>query len=311
LAVLKRHSVFCGGGVDISNRVVITRPPVEEIPAEPVEEYVEPAPAEPIKPDIAAELELRMQLLEEREAQVEAQQQQLAALKEQYIEQGKDVILEAKRRAEGIIEEANANAAQIVSDAEAQRDDVFIKARAEGFEQGKKDGVEACLADGKDILDSARVYAEKINTEKDELFAKYEKDIFDTIIAIANKITLDSLTAKDSTVVKKLIKKAAKDFRNTERIRITLDKNGATEELAADYEYLKELCGGVQYVEVELLPDAEPGTVIVESGGEITDAGIQTQLRMIQELGEGKFQAPKRKRATNKKPAEQLQLEEE
>ena len=93
MAVLKRNSVFCGGGVDISNRVVITRPPVEEIPAEPVEEYVEPAPAEPIKPDIAAELELRMQLLEEREAQVEAQQQQLAALKDQYIEQARKLSL--------------------------------------------------------------------------------------------------------------------------------------------------------------------------------------------------------------------------
>ncbi len=301
MAVLKRNSVFCGGGVDISNRVVITRPPVEEIPAEPVEEYVEPAPAEPIKPDIAAELELRMQLLEEREAQVEAQQQQLAALKDQYIEQGKDVILEAKRRAESIIEEANANAAQIVSDAEAQRDDVFIKARAEGFEQGKKDGVEACIAAERDVLDEAKMFVERINSEKEALFEGYERDIYDTVMTIANKITLDSLTAKDGTVVKKLIKKAAKDFRSTERIRITLDKNGTSEELAADYEYLKELCGGVQHVEVELLPDAEPGTIIVESGGEIIDAGVNTQLRMIQELGEGKFNVPRKRRTAKKK----------
>ena len=313
MAVFKRNSVICGGGVDISNRVIVNRPRVAEaMPAQPEAQAEEvTAQAEPPKPDLAAELELRLQLLEEREADAERRQQELAALKEQYIEQGKGVILEAKQRAEAMLAEAEANAADIVADAEAQRDGVFIKARAEGFEQGKKDGIEACLADGKDILDSAKAYAERINSEKEELFAKYEKDIFDTIIAIANKITLDSLTAKDSTVVKKLIKKAAKDFRNTDRIRITLDKNGATEELAADYEYLKELCGGVQYVEVELLPDAEPGTVIVESGGEITDAGIQTQLRMIQELGEGKFQAPKRKRMTKKKPAEQLQLEEE
>ena len=310
MAVFKRNSVICGGGVDISNRVIVNRPRAveEEAPVQVQEPEVQ---AEPPKPDLAAELELRLQLLEEREADAERRQQELAALKEQYIEQGKGVILEAKQRAEAMIAEAQANAADIVADAEAQRDGVFIKARAEGFEQGRKDGVEACLADGKDILDSARAYAERINSEKEELFAKYEKDIFDTIITIANKITLDSLTAKDSTVVKKLIKKAAKDFRNTDRIRITLDKNGATEELAADYEYLKELCGGVQYVEVELLPDAEAGTVIVESGGEITDAGIQTQLRMIQELGEGKFQSPKKKRTTRKKSAEQLQLEEE
>ena len=314
MAVFKRNSVICGGGVDISNRVIINRPQAAEaVPQQPAEELeAQVQAAEPPKPDLAAELELRLQLLEEREADAERRQQELAALKEQYIEQGKEVILEAKRRAEGIIAEANDNAEAIVADAEAQRDGVFIKARAEGYEQGRKDGVEACLAEGRDVLDSAKSFAESINSEKEALFAQYEKDIYDTIMAIANKVTLDSLTAKDSTVVKKLIKKAAKDFRNTERIRITLDKNGATEELAADYEYLKELCGGVQHVEVELLADAEPGTVIVESGGEITDAGIQTQLRMIQELGEGKFQLPAKKRTTRKKkPEAQMQLEEE
>lgn len=307
MAVLKRNSVLYGGGVDISNTVVINRPQTAEAPsAKPVQpEKGAPVAVEEEKPDIAAEFALRMHMLEEREEQLVKQQAELAALKEQYIEQGKEVILEAKRRAEGIVASANESAAQITAEAEAGRDDVFIKARAEGFEQGKKDGVEACLAAGRDVLDEAKYFAEKINTEKEDLFAQYEKDIFDTIMTIANKVTLDSLTAKDSTVVKKLIKKAAKEFRNTDRIRITLDKNGATEELAADYEYLKELCGGVQHVEVELLPDAEPGTVIVEAEGEITDAGIQTQLRMIQELGSGKFRTPKKSRSKKKTEPEE------
>lgn len=311
MAVLKRNSVICGGGVDISNRVVINRPQIAEVKPTESAAHQPVATEEPQKPDLAAELELRLQLLEEREAEAERRQQELAALKEQYIQQGKDVILDAQRRADSILEEANANAAAIVADAESQRDGLLIKARAEGFEQGKKDGIDACLAEGKDVLDSARAFSDSINSEKDELFARYEREIFETVMMIANKITLDSLTAKDSTVVKKLIKKAAKDFRNTDRIRITLDKNGATEELAADYEYLRELCGGVQYVEVELLPDAEPGTVIVESGGEIVDAGVQTQLRMIQELGEGKFQAPRKKRTSRKKPDAQIKLDDE
>lgn len=298
MAVLKRSSVFCGGGVDISNRVVISRnAAVQEIIPQSAAQPPAQEPVAERQEDNTAELELRMQLLEEREAQINAQQQELAALKEQYIEQGKDVIIEAKRRAEGIIAEANESAAQITANAEAQRDDVFIKARAEGFEQGKKDGIDACIASQRDILDSAKAYAERINSEKEELFRYYERDIYDTVMEIAKKVTLDSLTAKDGAAVKKLIKKAAKDFRNTDRVRITLDKNGVTEEIAADYEYLKELCGGVQHVEVELLPDAERGTVIVESGGEITDAGVQTQLRMIQELGEGKFKLTPKRRA--------------
>lgn len=309
MAVLKRNSVFCEGGVDISNTVMVNRQNI----AETQRSDDRPAAAEADthdKNDLSAELELRIQLLRDREEQVQRQQMELTALKEQYIEQGKSVILDAQRRAEAILAEANTTAGQITADAEANRDDVFIKARAEGFEQGKKDGVEACLAAGQDVLDNAKALAESIVSEKGALFDKYEQDIYDTIMTIANKVTLDSLTAKDSVVVRKLIKKAAKEFRGADRIRITLDKNGATEELAADYEYLKELCGGVQYVEVELLPEAEPGTVIVEANGEITDAGIMTQLRMIQELGSGKFRTPMPKKGRGRKKQEAEEEEE-
>mgnify|MGYP006322755315 CR=1 FL=1 len=53
----------------------------------------------------------------------------------------------------------------------------------------------------------AKALAESIVSEKGALFDKYEQDIYDTIMTIANKVTLDSLTAKDSVVVRKLIKK--------------------------------------------------------------------------------------------------------
>lgn len=282
MSVLKVGSVRCGGGVDISNRVELHR---QEFPVLNTEE--EP-PHEQL-PDREKLLDERESRIAQLEAELTAQRRQLDLLKEQYIEQGKEVILEAKRRADGIVSAAQQNADEITADAENNREGVFIKAKAEGFEQGRKDGVEACLAQGRDILDEAKAYSEKINSEKAALFEKYEKDIYETVMDIANKVTLDSMSVKDGTAAKKLIKKAAKEFRSSQLVRITLDKNGASEELAGDYEYLRELCGGAEHVEVELLPDAEQGTVIVDNGSEITDAGIQTQLRMIRELGSGKF----------------------
>ncbi len=307
MSVLKRGSVIYGGGVDISNSVNITRsngtePKVPEM-AEGAVPETEAAPV--IDNDaLRQELELRAEMLAEREQMIMQQQQELAALKESYIEQGKEVILEAKRRAENIIQTANENAASIAATAQEERNSVLIQAKAEGFEQGQKDGVEACLAAGRDILNEAKAYAERINADKEQLFADYEQDIYDTIMAIAKKVTLDSITSKDSTAVKRLIKKAAKDFRNSDRIKITLNENGANEELTADYEYLKELCGGIPYIEVELLPDAEEGTVIIDNGSEITDASIQTQLRMIQELGSGKFRQPRKKKSADKKKSD-------
>ena len=307
MSVLKRNSVYFGGGVDISNTIELPRKPVQP----PVEVEVQEAPPE-VKPDPEQELleakqrlEQRMAELDERERSLAKQQQELDALKARYIEQGKEVILEAKRRADSIISTANDNAGQIISDAETNRDSVYIMAKAEGFEQGQRDGREACLAAGRDILDEAKAYADRINSEKEQLFADYEKDIYDTVMQIAKKVTLDSITSKDSAAVKRLIKKAAKEFRNSDRIKITLKDNGANEELTADYEYLRELCGGIQYVDVELLPEAEEGTVIVDNGSEIVDAGIQTQLRMIQELGDGKFKLPSKKKKKTTQPAEE------
>lgn len=310
MSVLKRNSVCFGGGVDISNIIELPKSP-RQASAPEQEEFPEPArdPEQELL-DEKRKLEQRIRELDEREQKLAQEEKSLEDMKTRCVEQGKQVILEAKRRADALVSTANDNAAQIISDAEANRDSVFIKAKAEGFEQGQKDGREACLAAGRDILEEARSYAEKINSEKEQLFAGYEKEIYDTVMAIAKKVTLDSITSKDSAAVKRLIKKAAKEFRNSERIKITLSDNGANEELTADYEYLKELCGGIQYVDVELLPEAEPGTVIVDNGSEIVDAGIQTQLRMIQELGSGKFRAPAKKKKSPEPEEEEPDDEE-
>ena len=317
MSVYKYNSIRYNGGVDISNTLKLRREiPVESAkPAENTPTQTPNQPELPEQPRVSPEDALIKREAELKAAaeELEKRKRELAALKEQYIEQGKQVIIEAKRRAEGIVNNANSEADAIVKDAEKKRDDVFIKARAEGFEQGKKDGAALVATECRNILDEARNFSDKINTGKAELFAKYEKDIYDTVMEIANKVTMNSMSVKDGTAAKKLIKAAAKDFRNSQLIRITLDENDASIELSGDYEYLKELCGGMAHVEVELLADAEPGTVVVDNGEEITDAGIMTQLRMIRELGDGKFKgvSPKKRSSRRKKSEEGDEADEE
>ncbi len=309
MGVLKYNSVRWTGGVDIQNTVDIRRPgepaPEEKSLSENAESdnneegYENSSQPEPrfSAEEILVQRETELIV---RERELEQMKEELSQLREQYVEQGKGVILEAKRRAESIIRNAEQQSNDIINNAQQQRDDVLIKARAEGFEHGKKDGVAAVMAAGQEILDEARDFAERINVHKVELFERYEKEILDTVMEIANKVTMNSMSVKDGTAAKKLIKKAAKDFRNSQIIRITLDENGASTELAGDYEFLKEVGGGIAHVEVELLADAEPGTVIVDNGEEITDAGIQTQLKMIKELGKGKYRGKTAKKRSKK-----------
>ena len=315
MSVYKYNSIRYNGGIDIANTVRITPAPAAEKP-QPAAPSPEPVEDAKEKADIAAaaleELVKREAAVKVAENDLEKRKSELAALREQYIEQGKQVIIEAKRRADGIIANASSEADGIVADAEKKRGDVFIKARTEGFEQGKKDGAALVLTESRNILDEARGFSDKINAGKAELFSQYEKEIYETVMDIANKVTMNSMSVKDGTAAKKLIKAAAKDFRNSQLIRITLDNGEASVELSGDYEYLKELCGGLAHVEVELLADAEPGTVIIDNGEEITDAGISTQLRMIRELGDGKFKgaAPK-KRSSRRKTADEEQPAED
>lgn len=314
LAIYKYNSVRYNGGIDISNSVALRKTEAAEIkPEAEISEEQEDTQPKQEKPRYTAE-----EILAQKETElifalrdVEQKQRELAKLKEQYIEQGKEVILEAKRRAEGIVKNAETQAQEIVNDAENKRGDVFIKARAEGFEQGKKDGKALMMSEGKGILDEARDFSDRINEQKIKLFEQYEKEIYDTVMEIANKVTLNSMSVKDGTAAKKLIKQAAKDFRNSQVIRITLDENEATTELSGDYEYLKQLCGGLAHVEVELLANGDPGTVIVDNGEEITDAGINTQLKMIRELGDGKFRGEMPKKRTRKKKTEEQELSDE
>ena len=148
MSVLKRNSVYFGGGVDISNSIELPKPQTHTAAAaDPgaVERLPEPAPdPEQELLEQKRRLEQRMSELDQRERDLEQERKSLEEMKARCVEQGKEVILEAKRRAESIVSAANDNASQIISDAEANRDSVFIRAKSEGFEQGQKDGREAC-----------------------------------------------------------------------------------------------------------------------------------------------------------------------
>lgn len=148
------------------------------------------------------------------------------------------------------------------------------------------------------MLSEIKRLSEQMVSDKAELFDSYEVEIFDTVMEIVNRITLNSLGQKDKAVVKKTIKEAGKSFRGSEYVKLTLSKTDVSEEMAADTDYFKKLFTNVKNVEVEVLKDAPSGTVIIDNGSEITDAGIQTQLKMIEELGRGKYRrAPSRKKA--------------
>lgn len=215
-----------------------------------------------------------------------------------YRTEGEKALAEAREKAQKILSDTEKQAQDYAAKAKAQAEAIFEQSKADGFAKGHEDGYAAGLDKCRDMLAELKKLSEQMVSDKAELFDGYEVEIFDTVMEIVNRITLNSLGQKDKAVVRKTIKEAGKSFRGSEYVKLTLSKTDVSEEMAADTDYFKKLFTNVKNVEVEVLKDAPSGTVIIDNGSEITDAGIQTQLKMIEELGRGKYRrAPSRKKA--------------
>lgn len=224
--------------------------------------------------------------------------EEIEKVKQHYRAEGEKALADARERAQKILSDTEKQAQDYAAKAKEQAEAIFEKSKADGFAKGHEDGYAAGLDKCHDMLTELKKLSEQMVSDKAELFDSYEVEIFDTVMEIVNRITLNSLGQKDKAVVRKTIKEAGKSFRGSEYVKLTLSKTDVSEEMAADTDYFKKLFTNVKNVEVEVLKDAPGGTVIIDNGSEITDAGIQTQLKMIEELGRGKYRrAPSRKKA--------------
>ncbi len=258
---------------------------------------------------VAAEKAAEMQAQAEREQIIDAE---IERIKQFYREEGEKALAEAKQKAENIFRTTEQQAAQYAEQAKRQAEEIFAKAQEDGFAKGHDDGYKKGLMKCKDMLLELKGISEQIVAERAELYDEYEGEIFDTVMEIVNRITLNSLAQKDKAIVKKTVKEAGKAFRGSEFVKITLAKTDISEEMPADAEFFRKLLTNVKTVEIEVLKDAPSGTVIIDNGSEITDAGIMTQLKMIEELGKGKYRrAPSGRKKKKEEVQEAVQAEEQ
>lgn len=270
------------------------------------EDFGEKAPeaeneTEETTPDNAeAQAEIKAQL-EDAMAQRQRLIDEGGAEKERLIKDGAEIAEKAKKDTEKLILEVKNACEKMQADAELEAKELREKAKTEGHDQGfaqglaegEKKGYDEGYVKGltkcRDTLIELKNALESFEKEKENYFKTYEHQIFNTIFDIAQKITLDSLKQKDKAVLQKMLKQAAKEFLTSENVKITLSALDVNEEVGTDIDTLRSCFRENQHVEFEVLKDAPSGTLIIDNGSEITDAGIPTQLKMIGELGSGKY----------------------
>lgn len=278
-------------------------------PEEPTEEEIaavlapalnreETEPEETKEPE-AEEAEAPIELVSPEEAALERSKlvEEYEALREQYEQEAELFIRRAKEKAEEIYEKTKEAAKQIVEEARAEGERVKAEAKVEGkkqgydegYSQGHEEGYVSALKKCKETLVELKTLNESVTERKEQLFLEYEHALFDTIFEIAQKVTIGSLKQKDKATITKMLRAAGKRYRSSKTVKITLSQLDVSEEAEIDETILKEIFRNDALIEIELLKDAPQGTLLIDSGSEITDASVSTQLKMIEQLGKRKY----------------------
>lgn len=221
--------------------------------------------------------------------------------KEEEIQSRVDKILSAKlaetqARAEKIISHAKAESKRLEDDSRDAALRIINKANSEsatlmekavkdgykaGFEQGHTEALKKCEA----YFGAAARFIDEINSRKEAYYISNEREILETIFTASEKIVMDRLK-RDDKMIERIITQAAKSFRNSDFVKISVIDGEVSKEMRSDANFIKEILSYIPEIEVEYLPpeDYPAGTVILDDGNEVVDASVPTQLEFLQEI---------------------------
>lgn len=200
-------------------------------------------------------------------------------------------IMDAKREAARIIEEAITQGDAILEEARASARSMTEEAREEGRKQGFKEGrLEGLrdsqneIAQAKNLLEQARAEAAKISEQigeiRESVIKQAQYQIAELAMEVAEKIIRREV-ALDSNIVFEIVKDAinrAPEGEETAIVRINpVFSNEISNRLGA------LLAGSKSLKKIDVIEDAniEPGGCIVETGGGTIDAQIEAQMEKI------------------------------
>lgn len=228
---------------------------------------------------------------EEREAEerrfneaVKADVSRILAAKRGEIEQEHARVIEAARAAaKAMTDEAKAATAAVLERANKECAILKEKAKAEGFKEGFEEGKRQSLEKCSKYVDAVAQLLADINSHKDAYYLENEKELRDTLFVMVEKIVKGELKTAPE-MVERIIADAAKGFRNSDYIKISVADGEISRELKTDEKLIRQLIPYIADIDIEILPDAEDGTIILDNNEEIVDASVPTQLEFLKEI---------------------------
>lgn len=257
--VKSSQGINLSGTVSIDNTVIVRQKLIDDIGADKnmTEEEFQ-AKIQAYEKSLMAEYNLKMKQAEFEKDRIICDAQSLA---ESMKNQGIEIINQARNEAIVIKEEA----------------------RQSGYSQGYEEGRQAAYNDLASEFAAVRQIIEQLNSEREAIYIQNENDLIDLAYDMAKKITLSEIKT-DKSIIFEIVKQACKTFRNSDRVKISLAKCDMEQSVVTDEKLIKRIAGNIPEVEIELLQDAQSGTVILDDDEEIVDASVPTQLDFLKEV---------------------------
>lgn len=265
--------------------------PVGEQEKKKPEPAAEEQPPQPSPEEIAAKEEAeRAKRLEEEtkrfnEAVIKRSEEIISARKKKMDEDYEKIVTAGRNSADKMIEDARSKTKVVFAAAEEECNRLREKSRKEGFDAGFEAGREEALRKCEKYLDTAGALLSEINSKKEAYYISHEYELCETVLEMVKKITLSEIKT-DPEVIDRIAANAAKSFRNSDYVKISVARGEASRKFVTDKEFVKSLIPFIPEIEVEELDplDAPPGTVVLDNGSEIIDASIPTQLEFLKEI---------------------------
>lgn len=210
-------------------------------------------------------------------------QNRLASISRELSEKETDAMSEINLHKSRIISEAITEAEKIRKDAETQALVARELAREKGNNEGFAEGKKTALSQLENSLKAVALLLSELTAKKEEFYIAHENQLIDLALEMTKKITRSEIKT-DREIIFGIVKQACKTFRNSDYVKISVAKCDFSEGVVTDINLLRNLIGNIPNIELELLSEAESGTIIIDNEKEIIDAGVPTQLELLQEI---------------------------
>jgi flagellar biosynthesis/type III secretory pathway protein FliH len=207
----------------------------------------------------------------------------MAGLKENAQAEADRIIEIAKKSAEQIEEDARIATHQAMEIARRDAEDIKAKALEDGYSEGFNTAKEEVFGKYNKYIDAAAKLLADINARKESYFLSNEAELRATVYVIAEKIIRGELQIHPEAV-ENIIFDAAKKYRNSRYLKISMADNPESKKLKADATFVKQLIPFIKDIDIQILEDAPEGTIILDDDSEVTDASIPTQLDLLKEI---------------------------